>query len=111
MEEYLPYIVSVATALLSFIGSVLINRKNNKAEIEKMKLEHQQTLERNKQEQDARIAYLEKEIGMKMGAQIVEDFTKKTTEAIFSAPAVSHAINESAKQSFLNKRKNKRRNG
>ena len=111
MEKYLPYIVSIITALLSFFGAILVNRKNNKAEIEKLKLEHQQTLERNKQEQDAKIAYLEKEIGMKMGAQIVEDFTKKTTEAIFSAPAVSHAINESAKKSFLNNKKNKRKNG
>ena len=111
MEEYLPYIVSVATALLSFIGSVLINRKNNKAEIEKMKLEHQQIMERNKQEQDAKIAYLEKEYGMKMGTQIVEDFTQKTTEAIYSAPAVKQAINAQAKQSFLNSRKNKRNKG
>ena len=35
MKEYLPYIVSVITALLSFFASLWINKRNNKAEMEK----------------------------------------------------------------------------
>ena len=104
MKDFLPYIVSVITALLSFFGALLVNRKNSKAEIEKMKLEHKQIMERNKQEQDARIAQLEKEYELKMGTQMVASFTDKTVEAVYSSPAVKNEINKKANQAFVRKK-------
>lgn len=100
MKEYLPYIVSIITALISFIGSLCVSKKNNKSELEKMKLEHEQTMERNKQEQDARIAQLEREYALKMGTQIVADITDKTLDAVYSSNSVKDAINKQAMKSF-----------
>lgn len=108
MKEYLPYIVSVLTALVSFFGSLLVCKKNNKAEIEKMKLEHSQIMERNKQEQDARIAQLEKEYALKMGTQLVNSFTDKTLDAVYSTPTVKDEFN---KQAFRSMVQNKKRKG
>ena len=106
MKDYLPYIVSVVTALISFLASLLINKKNNKAEIEKIKLEHKQILERNKQEQDARIAQLEKEYVLKAGTDIVTDFTKQTVEALYSTESVKQELNKQTFNSFKNKKRN-----
>lgn len=103
MKEYLPYIVSVLTALLSFFGALLVNRKSYKADIEKMKLEHEQILERNKQEQDARIAQLEKEYALKMGTQMLTSFTDKTLDAVYSTETVKKEINKQAFNSFVSK--------
>lgn len=104
MKDFLPYIVSVITALLSFFGALLVNRKNSKAEIEKMKLEHKQIMERNKQEQDARIAQLEKEYELKMGAQMITSLTDKAAEAVCSSTAVKNEINKKANQAFVRKK-------
>ena len=104
MEEYLPYIVSIITALLSFFGSLLISKKSNKAEITKMKLEHEQIMERNKQEAEAKIAQIEKEYALKMGTQMMTDFADKTLDAVYSSDAVKSEINKQAFKSFVTKK-------
>ena len=109
MKEYLPYIVSVITALLSFFGSLWVNRRNNKADIEKMKIEHEQIMERNKQEQDAKIAQLEKEYALKMGTQMITNFTDKTIDAMYSSNAVKEELNKQALKSIAAKKTKRRR--
>lgn len=108
MKEYLPYIVSVVTALIAFWGSLLVNRKNNKAEIKKLELEHKQIMERNKQEQDARIEQLEKEYALKMGTQLVSSFTDRTLDAVYSSSSVKEQINKQALRSFTAKQSRRR---
>lgn len=109
MKEYLPYIVSVITALLSFFASLWINKRNNKAEMEKMKLEHDQIMERNKQEQDARIAQIEKEYALKAGTEMVTAFTTKTLDAVYSSDSVKQEINKQTFNSFKGKKSHNRR--
>ena len=109
MKDYLPYIVSIIAATLSFVGSLIICRKNSKADIEKMKLEHIQILERNKQEQDARIAQLEKEYALKAGTQMVTSFADKTLDAVYSTPAVREELNKRAFQSISHKKGRRKR--
>ena len=100
MKEYLPYIVSVLTALLSFFGALLVSKKNNKAEINKMKLEHEQKMERAKQEQDARIAQLEKEYALKTEMQMVTEITGKTYDAVVNSKPVQDEINKQVYKKF-----------
>ncbi len=104
VKDYLPYIVSCVTAGLSFLGSLMINRRSNKQEIEKLKMEHENIMARNKQEQDAKIAALEKEYALKAGTQIVTDFAGKTIDAVFSSEAVKQEINKQSFKSFTSKK-------
>ena len=69
-----------------------------------MKLEHEQIMERNKQEQDARITQLEKEYALKAGTEIVTDFTKQTVEALYSTETVKQELNKQTFNSFKNKK-------
>lgn len=108
MKEYLPYVVSIVTAILSFLGSLWVNRRNNKADIEKMKIEHAQIMERNKQEQDARIAELEKEYALKLGSEMISGFTDKTLDAVYSSNAVKSEINKQAFNSIKNRKSGRR---
>lgn len=104
MKEYLPYIVSIVSAVISFLGSLLVNKRSNKNELEKVKLEHENILLRNKQEQDAKIEQLEKEYALKLGTQMITSITDKTVDAVYSSNVVKNEINKNANKAFVSQK-------
>ena len=94
MKDYLPYIVSILCAVLSLVGSVLICKKNNKNEIEKLKMEQEFELQKAQQELENKIELLNQEYALKVGTNLMENITTQATNAIFSSTAVTNEINK-----------------
>lgn len=107
MKEFLPYIVSIICAVLSLAGSVLICKKNNKAELEKLKMEQEFELQKSRKELDDKIELLNREYALKAGTNLVESITSQTTNAILNSNAVTNEINKKATMAFA-KRKGKK---
>lgn len=104
MKEYLPYIVSIVCALISFLASVVVCRNNNKTAIKN--LEDQINFEREKLQQDFnnRIELLEKEYALKCGLNVIDNLTGKLTDAVVNSPAVKNEINKTASRTFTRKK-------
>ncbi len=109
MKDYLPYIVSVLGSLISFLASLLVNRKTNKAQLEQMKKQHEYDMEMQKQELENKIALIEKEYALKAGTQMITDFTSKTIDAVYNAEPVKQELNKQSFRAFTAKRSGKRR--
>ena len=109
MKEYLPYIVSIICAVLSLSGSVLICKKNNKTELEKLKMEQEFELKKTQKELEDKIELLNHEYALKAGTNIVETFTSQATNAIFNSTAVTNEINKKTTRAFAKQKGKKGR--
>ena len=110
LKEFLPYIVSVFSAVLSFLAAVIVSRKSNKTEMKKLKQQHEFELERMQEEYKKKEELLQQEYALRAGTQMVTSLVEKTTTAVYDAPAIKQEINKQAFNSFTHQ-KAKKKNG
>lgn len=103
MEAYMPYIATVLCSILTFIGSILVNRKNQKSELLKMQKEHEYEMEKQKGDFNHKIALLEKEMSLKAETQIMADLSSRIIDAVCGSDPVKQAINAQAMRSFTSR--------
>ncbi len=120
MHELAPYLTSIVCSLLAFLSAVVVCRRNNKADLEKIKEQHNLELEKIrvenenkaellKKETEAKIEVLKQEYALKTGTNMIAAFMDKTTDAVFDTPAVKQKLNQQAAKSFVSNQSKKRR--
>lgn len=86
MKEYMPYLVSILTALISAVVSISVCKKQTKTEIEKIKEQSKANieLEREKLQLEKEKIELEHKLELeKMHAQNDEAFASGITDKLF----------------------------
>lgn len=118
----MSYIVTIITAIISAAVSIFISGKNAKHEIEKlkiqndqnmeklqsehnneierMKLQHQQDMERLEQEQKNELERLREEAGIKAAANLADKVTSSLTDMMIDSPALKNEVNKRVSKNF-----------
>ena len=80
MREFLPYIVSIVTSLISLISSVLISRKQTKGEIDKLVKQHELDMEKERENHKYELEKIEREYSLQKELQQKEFESKLSSD-------------------------------
>lgn len=106
MKEYMPYIVSIVSALIAAISSVWISRKTTKGEIEKLikqheldleteREKHRNELEKKEIEHKYQLELIQKENENKLGADIMNTIVSEAMKT----PEIRNQISQGVRNS------------
>lgn len=121
IQELVPYLTSILCSLLAFLSAVVVCRRNNKADLEKIKEQHNLELEKMriendrkvellKKETEAKIEVLKQEYVLKAGTDMITSIMNKTFDVVYECPATKQKVNQQVTRSFvLNKGKTGRK--
>lgn len=104
MKEFMPYIVSIVTALIAAFSSIVISRKGTKAEINKLIKQHELDLETEREkhsyelekqriEHENQIERMQRDAENKMGADLVNALVT----GVINTPEFRNKISQSMK--------------
>ena len=106
MKEFMPYIVSIVSALIAAISSVWISRKATKGEIEKLikqheldleteREKHKNELEKKEIEHKHQLELMQKESENKLGADIMNTLVSEAMKTPEMRNQISQGIRNS----------------
>ncbi len=105
MKEYLPYLVSIITALISAIVSISVCRKQTKVEIEKIREQAKANLEMEREKFQLEKEKMELEYKLeieKIHAQNDDVFASGLTNQLFEMVMQNPEVKEKVNQSISN---------